>query len=145
MSVNLIKADYVSSKFDSKLAETLYDWTMDSSEDASLGESESFGWYALLRDERAILAVNSQGFVAVRQYETAGAALVAWDGIETEYTSWTLRGIVDALDTSCDGLFLIIDTAQHNGGALPDRQDLEDHVYGCARCETLYNRSALEQ
>jgi hypothetical protein len=144
MTVSLIKADYVSSKFDSRLAEELYDWTMDSSEDASLGESESFGWFALFRDERAILAVNSQGFVGVRQYETVTGVLAAWDGLEADYANFTLRCIIEALDTSCDDLFLIIDTAQHSGVAMPDRYDLEDHIWHCAQCKSLGNQHMLD-
>jgi hypothetical protein len=133
----------MSGKFDGQLAEELYGYTLDSSEDASLGEAETFGWFALFRDERAILAVNSQGFVSAREYETTGAALIAWDAIETEYSNFTLRSIVDALNTSCEGLFLIVDTAQHNG-ALPDLDDLNEHVYDCARCASLGNRYALD-
>jgi hypothetical protein len=144
MTVNLSKAEYVSSKFDSRLSEELYEWTLDSNEDASLGDAETFGWFALFRDERAILAVNSQGFVSVSEYETAGAALIAWDAIEKEYDNFTLRGIVEAVDTSCDDLFLIIDTAQHNGGSLPDLHDLNEHIHGCEKCRSLGNLHVLD-
>jgi hypothetical protein len=134
----------MSSKFDSELAEELYEYTLDSSEDASLGDADTFGWYALFRDERAILVTNSQGFVSAREYETTGAAQIAWDGIEKEYSDFNVRSVVEALNTSCDGLFLIIDTVQHNNGALPDLDDLQEHIYGCAQCKSLGNKHALD-
>lgn len=39
----------------------------------------------------------------------------------------------DALDTTCDGLFLIIDTARHNG--FPPRDtDIREHIRTCREC-----------
>lgn len=37
------------------------------------------------------------------------------------------------LDTTCDGMFLIVDCARHMG-LEPDQEDIEQHVRECADC-----------
>lgn len=128
-------ADGSSSKFgNSPLAERLYEFTLDSSEDASLGESESFGWYALFAPERAILDVDSQGFVGVVRYDDESAARTAWTELEERYEEHWVRGVVDALDASeCDELFLIIDTARHIN-TLPSLDEISHHIQSHPAC-----------
>jgi hypothetical protein len=44
-----------------------------------------------------------------------------------------LRDRIDALDTSCDGLFLIIDCAKYIGSA-PDESEIKTHIRECEAC-----------
>lgn len=37
------------------------------------------------------------------------------------------------IDTTCDGMFLIVDTARHMG-LEPDQEDVEQHVRECDYC-----------
>lgn len=39
----------------------------------------------------------------------------------------------EELDTSCDGLFLLLDTAVHNGLQVSD-EEIRDHVRECNTC-----------
>lgn len=39
----------------------------------------------------------------------------------------------NALDTTCDGLFLIVDTAQHDGWSV-DEAEVKAHIRECAAC-----------
>lgn len=121
----------MSSKFSCDLAEELYDYTLDSQQDDELGNSETFGWFALFREEGAIISVNSQGFVEVEQHDDVEAA---WEALETRYSWFQL----DHLDTTCDGLFLILDTARH-GGWVPDFEEVGQHIKSCMECTSLGN------
>jgi hypothetical protein len=40
---------------------------------------------------------------------------------------------LNALNTTCDGLFLLVDTARHNGFT-PDDADIREHIRTCPKC-----------
>lgn len=121
----------MASKFASRLAEELYDYTSESLQDGDLGDSETFGWFALFREEGAILSVDSQGFVAA---ETLRDVEAAWRKLSDRWAWFQL----DQLDESCDGLFLILDTARH-AGCVPDSEEIFYHISQCPRCQALGN------
>lgn len=121
----------MSSKFASPLAEELYDCTLDSFQDDELGESDSFGWFALFREVGAILSVDSQGFVSV---ETPDDVSARWQELSDRW-AWFQLG---HLNESCDGLFLILDTARH-GGRIPDFEEVFYHISRCPGCQALGN------
>ena len=67
------------SKFDSELAERLYNLSLDSSQDEECGSVQENGtWYGLFREEKAILSEDSQGFVSVAEYDTDEELGQAW-------------------------------------------------------------------
>jgi hypothetical protein len=76
------------SKFNSPLAERLYELSLDGSQDAEIGDAETLGWYARFNREFAILHVDSQGFVDAEEFETLSEFTLAWQGIEDEYVLW---------------------------------------------------------
>lgn len=119
-----------SRKFSAPLAERLWTLTLDSNQDEELGDAESFGWFARFDHERAMLSVDSQGFVGVSVFESESDLKSAWADLEKQH-AWTQ---VDVLDTSeCDELFLIIDTARHLGLA-PDLGTVADHIHHHDAC-----------
>jgi hypothetical protein len=80
------------------LTEVLWIVVLEGGADEELGESESFGSYALLTGldgselggdigdtKAAILSENSQGFVSGEYYDSAEEAREAWEEIESEY------------------------------------------------------------
>jgi hypothetical protein len=123
-----------SEKFSDGLAERLYDASLDSGEDDSLGDSEGFGHYALFADERAILVTNSVGFVFVNGYATVEETREAWASLQAEHERYTMAQVEDALPTAeCVEIFLIFDTARHVG-AVADRDEVSEHVHQCRIC-----------
>ena len=67
------------SKFDSELAERLYDLSLESSQDEECGRVDENGhWYGLFREEKAILCEDSQGFVSASEYDTGEELEEAW-------------------------------------------------------------------
>ena len=67
------------SKFDSELAERLYELSLDSSQDEECGSVQENGtWYGLFREEQAILSEDSQGFVSVSEFDSDEALEQAW-------------------------------------------------------------------
>lgn len=77
-----------SEKFSNYLAEELWEASLDSSQDAELGESESFGWFALFAEECAILHTDSRGFVSVSVLDSEEAARNSWAKLEEDYEMW---------------------------------------------------------
>lgn len=128
-------------KFLSILAEELYEAALEGGENEQLGTSEGFGWHALFTWEGggAIVYENSQGFVGVYKYSPAREAERQWAVLREAHDRYETLTMVDSLDTSCDGLFLIISTSRHVGGGVPDREAVEDHVRSCEDC---FNRNA---
>lgn len=122
--------DWQSYKFSAPLAERLWTLSLDTNQDAELGDADTFGWFARFDQDRAMLSANSQGFVGVSVFESAEDLNTAWTDLERQY-EWS---IVDELSTSeCDDLFLIVDTARHNGSA-PDMGEIEEHVHTHREC-----------
>lgn len=122
--------EWSSHKFSAPLAERLHTLTLDSNQDDDLGDADTFGWFARFNAERAMLSVDSQGFVGVAVFESAADLASAWAGLERQ----ELWAIVDELDTSeCDELFLIIDTARHNGTP-PDLDEIRAHLHAHRAC-----------
>lgn len=121
----------MSEKFSSPLAEGLYNLTLESNEDDRVGDCQTFGWFALFREEKAILSVDSAGFVDATVYEDVDKA---WSGLESAWV-WSQ---VTPLNWSCDGLFLVIDTATALREA-PDLGEVSDHIDGCSECQALGN------
>lgn len=80
---------------DEPLAERLYMLTMDSSQVADLGESDGFGWYALIedfapRDGWYICHEDSQGFWTVDIGPVSEReAKDAWSALEADYEQYT--------------------------------------------------------
>lgn len=71
------------------LAQAVYNCSLDGSWGESLGESDTFGWYAYIPGKRYhfILRENSQGFVYVeygKPYEMA----TMWERIEKDYAEF---------------------------------------------------------
>lgn len=117
-------AEWESRKFTAPLAERLWTLTLDTNQDAELGDADTFGWFARFDHERAMLSVDSQGFVGVSVFESTEDLNTAWTALEREHAWSTLN----ELNTSeCDDLFLIIDTARHNG-TVPDMDEVTAHV-----------------
>lgn len=77
-----------SAKFSCFLAERLWEASLDSGQDADLGEAETFGWFALFKEEKAILLTNSQGFVTVEVYASVEEAEERWAKLEVAYEDW---------------------------------------------------------
>ncbi|MFD4858378.1 hypothetical protein [Streptomyces atratus] len=44
-----------------------------------------------------------------------------------------LQERIDLLSSGCDGLFLILDTAKHNGRR-PSEKKIKEHIRECAEC-----------
>lgn len=118
-----------SHKFETPFAERLWTLSLDGNQDDELGEAEGFGWYALFRSERAILGVTSDGYVQATHFPHGPALELDWAEIQVQY-AWSQLA---RLDTSCGALFLILDTAEHNGIA-PDVQAIQDHVRSHQEC-----------
>jgi hypothetical protein len=63
-------------------------------------------------------------------FESVEDLNTAWVDLERLYT-WS---VLDGLNTAeCDELFLILDTARHNGTA-PDMGEITEHVQGHRAC-----------
>lgn len=77
-----------SHKFDNLLAERLHGSSLESFQDADLGDAETFGWHALFKGDKAILNTNSQGFVSVTVYESEEEAEAKWEELENEYSDF---------------------------------------------------------
>lgn len=43
---------------------------------------------------------------------------------------------MDDIDTTCDGMFLIVDTARHNGWDV-DPDEVQAHLAECGTCHAL--------
>lgn len=73
----------VSPKMDSVAAAILHIWSLDSAQDEESGTSDyGNGWHALFRDERAILHVNSQGFVYAWRVPESDDPDTVWEEIQ---------------------------------------------------------------
>jgi hypothetical protein len=70
------------------LTYALWEASMISGEDDSLGDVDGFGWYALFAEEGAILHTDIMGFVSAVEFDTAEACATAWAELEAEYTDW---------------------------------------------------------
>lgn len=100
---------YGPGKFDTILDSMVYDSSLDGC-DEELGDSETFGWYGLIRgqvvadetkaelttEERALVFAsvgaivdsNSQGFVGVQYFESDAELEAAWAALEAEYAEF---------------------------------------------------------
>ncbi|MET9385322.1 hypothetical protein ABZY09_30685 [Streptomyces sp. NPDC002928] len=122
--------DWESHKFSAPLAERLWTLSLDTNQDAELGDADTFGWFARFDHALAMLSADSQGFVGVSVFESVTDLNTAWEALEREHV-WS---IVNELSTSdCDELFLIVDTARHLGLA-PDMGTVADHIHHHAEC-----------
>lgn len=121
----------MSEKFSSPLAEELYECTLESFQDDDLGDAETFGWFALFREGGAILSCDSRGFVSV---ETPDDVSARWMELSDRWEWFQFSH----LNESCDGLFLILDTARH-GGWVPDFEEVGRHIDTCDTCQSLGN------
>jgi hypothetical protein len=121
-----------SHKYESPLAERLHTLSLDSNQDAEVGSADTIGWWALFAADRAILHEIETGYVYADVYSTPEAARTYWAELEAREI-WFM---VDALDTTCDALFLIIDPARHNG-TTPDLDDIRAHIPTCQACHAI--------
>ncbi len=122
-----------SHKYESPLAERLHALTMDSSQDAELGDTDTIGWFARFDHERAIIAVDDRGFVTAGTYTTPEALRISWEALEKEEV-WSYVNALTIGD--CNALFLIVDTARHNGTA-PDLDEIRQHIDSHASCHEV--------
>ena len=78
--------DFSTSKFQDAETEKLWDLSLDggADEEASLGEGN--GWWGLMRQEKAILHEDSQGFVSCDFFDSEEELAQAWQEIE-DYTA----------------------------------------------------------
>lgn len=125
-----------SRKFSAPLAERLWTLTLDSNQDAEIGEAEGFGWFALFERDLAMLSVDAQGFVGVAVYESLPDAHAAWADLGRQYNEHHTRAVVDALDTSaCDDLYQIVYVHNvYNVGGLASLDDITEHVNTHREC-----------
>jgi hypothetical protein len=69
-------------------AEILDCFALESSETESLGDADTFGWFACFEDFLAILNTDSQGFVTATVYDTLEEVKDAWWTIRSAYEAW---------------------------------------------------------
>lgn len=82
------------------LATEMYDAGMESGEDESFGDQDTFGYYQLFTDFEAsdgserhgILEHNSQGFVSLFEYDSRKEAEEAWSNLEAEWSEYDTEG-----------------------------------------------------
>jgi len=72
------------SKFDSKLAEALYE----DSPDDSIGSVDELGWAGIYRDDLAIIVEDYQGFVWLEEFDTRSDMEEAWEDFEAIYEEY---------------------------------------------------------
>lgn len=72
-------------KFESPLAKKLWDFSMDSDQDDSVGDASSGpGWAALFKPEKAILYVDTQGFVTADEFDDEESLMKHWEYVSKE-------------------------------------------------------------
>ncbi len=86
------------------LGEYLYELSLESGHDDELGDSETFGWYALfdgveIENENgeqetiyAILKEDSQGFITVDEYDDHEILMEEWNNLQEEYEEFEEEG-----------------------------------------------------
>lgn len=73
-----------SPKFDSAAAESLFMWSLEFGSDEESGTSDyGNGWHGLFREERAIVSVDSQGFVSAWRIPGPEDLEAAWEEIQS--------------------------------------------------------------
>lgn len=99
MSNPLLELNTHPGKFEGEihLTEKLYDVTLDSGEDESLGDADTFGYYSLFLNLNngefdnlggivaAIVHTNSQGFVEGTYYDDEDTARKIWRNLERQW------------------------------------------------------------
>ena len=77
---------------DEKLAELLYEASLNGELDEEIGSVDELGWYGRFIDRvdllYYILTEDSQGFFSYQQYATLPELNVAWDEIEAMYETF---------------------------------------------------------
>jgi hypothetical protein len=72
-------------RFDSPLAKKLHEYAMESGEDDSVGDaSEGAGWAGLFKAEKAILYIDTQGFISVDEFDDEASLMKHWEHLEKE-------------------------------------------------------------
>lgn len=80
---------YKSIKFGNDIrAEILYILSLDSNENESVGDADTFGYYALFHEFNAIMEINSQGFVSIHVHNSPAMVSADWNNIERDYDGW---------------------------------------------------------
>lgn len=81
--------EYRSHKFgDDIRAEILWTLSLDTQQDDTLGEAETFGWYALFGEFNAILMTDCAGNVGVTVFDSYDECALEWSDIEDHYDEW---------------------------------------------------------
>jgi hypothetical protein len=74
------------------LARKLYDITLESGQDEDIGEADTFGWYAFIKNYKNgksyILSEDSQGFVSYEEFDEAGEADTAWATLQEQWEAF---------------------------------------------------------
>lgn len=76
------------SKFDSRLAENLYEDSLEGGADDDIGSVDELGWFGLFEEEKAILSEDGQGFVYLNEYGDQEALDKAWNEIIDQYNQY---------------------------------------------------------
>lgn len=76
------------SKFPSPLAEKLYKESLNGWDDGNFGDSNTFGWFALFKAERAILSEDSSGFVYLTVFASDERLMERWNNLETRWVQF---------------------------------------------------------
>ena len=76
------------SKFNSELAETLYEQSLECGPDEEIGSVDELGWFGLFEDELVILQEDSQGFVYAHQQANLNQNRLFWAIVENSYRNY---------------------------------------------------------
>lgn len=87
--------EYRSHKFSSIEAEILWQLSLESAQSDDLGESNTFGWYALFRDFSAILMEDCCGNVSADVFERYTDCEAEWERIADDYDEWAGDNVTD--------------------------------------------------
>lgn len=84
-----INSDYYrSTKFQSLRAEILWSLSLESAQNASLGEAESFGYFAYFPDFLSIIEIDNEGFVSIVECASLAEVECEWERVELDYEAW---------------------------------------------------------
>lgn len=67
------------SRFDSDLAEKLWDTSLDGGADEEVSNEVSGEWAGLMRDEKAVLYQSGSGFIFAEEFDTLDQATAAFE------------------------------------------------------------------
>lgn len=84
----------MTSKFNSPLAERLYQRSLEGAQTDTIGSVDELGWCGRFNDELAILFQDEQGFVWADVYDTPAKLELAWTELVRAYVEWDEQEVV---------------------------------------------------